>query len=447
MAAGDRESGNEKRKEKAFERMLADALASDARKDCPDAEILAAFYERSLDAAETGRWRAHFAGCSRCQQALAALAASDPNPLAEEEIARLGELVAAASAPARFVAKQRTSKWAWFFDPRTLAPLAAAAIFGVAIWVAVRSPYVPPAEKQLATAPSASAPTIAENNAAPIAPSIMAQLPPPVSGTGAAQAQEHRAAREMPAAPPPPPAATAGNTGSAPGAAPPSAQAAQAESGAAPQQAPRSTTESVTVTAAAPTVQAPSSDTASRGAAGSAGAAREAEARPAASARQETPRGENENVVVETTEAPVATAAPSEKIVRAQSKMGAVAMYAAAKTNSEIEWRFGSGGRIERSTDGGRTWTQQKSPVQAELLAGSAPSETVCWLVGREGAIVRTTDGVKWEVVASPEEAEENGQPLDWTLVEARDALYAVIRTENGRRFYTSDGGKTWQPQ
>jgi hypothetical protein len=32
-------------------------------------------------------------------------------------------------------------------------------------------------------------------------------------------------------------------------------------------------------------------------------------------------------------------------------------------------------------------------------------------------------------------------------LVEARDALSVVIRTENGRRFSTSDGGKTWQPQ
>jgi hypothetical protein len=426
MAASDRESESEKRKEKAFERMLADALSADARKDCPDAEILAAFYEHLLAPKEVENWRAHFAGCSRCQQALAALAASDPNPLAEEEIARLGELVAAAAAPARMAPRPRVSRWAWFFDPRTLAPLAAAVVFGVAIWVAVRSPYVPPAENQIATAPASSAPMIAENKAVPAAPPMMAQLSPPESEAGAAQAPEHRAAREMPAvAPPPPPA-----------------PAAAAESGAAAQQAPASASESVTVTAEAPAPQTPAPGAGSGGGAGAAersGAAREAEARPpAANATPEAAGAVNENLVV---------VMANEKNVRAQAKAGVVGMLAAAKTNSEIEWRFGSGGRIERSMDAGRTWAQQKSPVQAELLSGSAPSETVCWLVGRGGAIVRTTDGVNWEVVPSPAEAEQDGQPPDWTFVEGRDALYAVIRTENGRRFYTSDGGKTWQAQ
>jgi len=435
MAAGDRESENEKRKEKAFERILADALAFDARKNCPDAEILAAFYERWLDARDMERWRAHFADCSRCQQALAAMAAADPNPLAEAEIARLGELVAAAAAPAHAAAKPRVpraSRWAWFFDPRSLAPLAAAVIFGVASWMAVRSPYGAPVENLVATAPAGPASMIAENRATP-APPTSEVSPNPREGY-ALQAPERRATREMPAAapaPPPPPPPTP-------------AAAQQAESGAAARKAPGSATESVTVTTEAPLPMAGPSEGASGSAAGATGGAekegyggaREPGARPAAAA-SEAPNATSETIVA---------VMPSARVARAQAKAGVVGMMA-AKTNAEIEWRFGGGGRIERSSDGGRTWVQQVSPVKTELLAGSAPSETVCWIVGRGGAIVRTTDGVNWESVVSPAEAEENGQPPDWTFVEARDALYVVIHTENGRRFYTSDGGKTWQAQ
>jgi hypothetical protein len=429
MAANDRESESEKRKEKAFERMLADALSAHARKDCPDAEILAAFYERSLDAAETARWRAHFAGCSRCQQALVALAASDPNPLAEEEIARLGELVAAAGAPARVAPRPRISRWAWFLDPRSLAPLAAAAVFGVAIWVAVRSPNVAPVEN-FAIAPTTSEALTAENKAAPAAPSALAQLSPSPSEPPAMQVPEHSATREMPAAapapPPPPPVAMAGNAGSA--AAESSDRTAEsAEQAAAAAPAP----------ASPPEQQESRAATANPGAAGggiapgAAGGTGSGSSGGAIGGAEEGLSGRAETLTVTRT-------------VRAKSQ---IAGFVAANSDSQIVWSFGGGGRIARSSDGGRTWAQQMSPVQTELLAGSAPSETVCWLVGRGGAIVRTTDGVKWEVVASPAEAEQDGQAPDWTFVEARDALYVVIRTENGRRFFTSDGGKTWQTQ
>jgi hypothetical protein len=421
MAAGDRESDSEKRKEKAFERMLADALSADARKDCPDAEILAAFYEHSLASADVEHWRAHFAGCSRCQQALVALAASDPNPMAEEEVARLGELVAAAAAPARVAPRPRISRWAWFFDPRSLAPLAAAVIFGVAIWVAVRSPNVAPVEN-FAIAPTTSEALTAENKVAPAAPSVMAQLSPSPSEPPAMQVPVHRTAREMPAVapatPPPPPAAMAGNAGSAPAA----------------QSSDRTEQSAEQAATAAPAPASPPEQQENSGAAASS----------AESGGGATPSS-NGGVVggVEPLNGRVETLTVTRS-VRAKSQ---VAGFVAANSDSQIGWSFGGGGRIARSSDGGRTWVQQKSPVQTELLAGSAPSETVCWLVGRGGAIVRTTDGVKWELVASPEQAEQDGRAPDWTFVEARDALYAVIRTENGRRFFTSDGGKTWQPQ
>ena len=54
-------------------RSLADGLDTSGR-DCPDADVLAAFATRLLDADEYSRWERHAAGCALCQRNLAALA-------------------------------------------------------------------------------------------------------------------------------------------------------------------------------------------------------------------------------------------------------------------------------------------------------------------------------------------------------------------------------------
>jgi hypothetical protein len=444
MAPSDQDPEIEKRRDQAFDRILAEALSSDARNsDCPDAENLAAFYDRALDPAETTRLRTHFASCSRCQQVLTAMAVSDPNPLAAEEVAHLGELVAAASAPSAAAPRPRILNWPRYLDPRTLAPLAAAAVLVIAFWSTTHAPSVPPGEYESEIpAPSSTAePLVAESNP-DTAPSgvleerRMPNQPPPPA--------------PPPARPPSPPTPAA----SAPAEEAASSEAAQNQTARdesandksaheeskmrapspAPEPAPAATSQSQSVSAqaASPMIPAPeaSSGSTNGGAPVTGGAAEGGTAGGfGAGSVDQLSRGTGR----------------SAAMVRA--KASAPADSAAAKTNPQFIWRFGRAGRIERSSDGGNTWTPQSSPVQTDLLAGSAPSETVCWLVGRNGAIIRTTDGVNWQPVPSPPQAEQNGQPPDWTLVEARDALSAVIRTENGRRFSTSDGGKTWQPQ
>jgi photosystem II stability/assembly factor-like uncharacterized protein len=109
-------------------------------------------------------------------------------------------------------------------------------------------------------------------------------------------------------------------------------------------------------------------------------------------------------------------------------------------------WRAGTGGSIERSTDGGRTWVFQVSPQQEDWLAGAAVSDTVCWLAGRHGAIARTVDGEHWERIAPPTPAGSNTALPDWTSVTALDSQTATITASDGRRFTTADGGKTWRP-
>ena len=102
-------------------------------------------------------------------------------------------------------------------------------------------------------------------------------------------------------------------------------------------------------------------------------------------------------------------------------------------------WRAGPGGIIERSADGGSTWTVQPSGVVTDLTAGSALSDQICWIAGRSGTILRTIDGGKhWLKVASPT-SEDLGS------VFAVDDQQATVTTASTHKSYkTQDAGQTW---
>jgi photosystem II stability/assembly factor-like uncharacterized protein len=109
-------------------------------------------------------------------------------------------------------------------------------------------------------------------------------------------------------------------------------------------------------------------------------------------------------------------------------------------SNTTVRWRLLSAGRVEQSVDSGVTWVRQNSGVKTELLAGSAPSEAVCWIVGQNGTILRTTDsGGYWNKVVSPMRG-------DIAEVQAADAMSAeIFDATKSSRFVTHDGGVTWQ--
>lgn len=76
--------------------------------------------------------------------------------------------------------------------------------------------------------------------------------------------------------------------------------------------------------------------------------------------------------------------------------------------------------------------------VTADLTAGHALSPSVCWIVGKAGIVLLTTDGEAWVSRPLPE-------PVDLTAVEAVDTLTATVTAADGRRFVTTDGGITWR--
>jgi photosynthesis system II assembly factor YCF48-like protein len=118
----------------------------------------------------------------------------------------------------------------------------------------------------------------------------------------------------------------------------------------------------------------------------------------------------------------------------AQKAVPSGAVASLALTN---RWRI-SGTTLQRSTNGGSTWSPVSTGVTTELTAVSSPSNTVCWVVGRGGVVLRTTDGQSFSRIAFPEST-------DLSAVQATDAQSATVTARDGRVLTTADGGATWR--
>lgn len=135
---------------------------------------------------------------------------------------------------------------------------------------------------------------------------------------------------------------------------------------------------------------------------------------------------------------PATSAAEGARLARSANGLAGTITVAnqIVSPNPSIRWRI-TGSVVEHSTDGGSSWAAVPTGVAAELTAGAAPSTLVCWLVGRGGVVLLTTDGRTWRRLAFPEMA-------DLSAVRATDARTASVSTADGRAFTTSDGGATW---
>jgi hypothetical protein len=109
-----------------------------------------------------------------------------------------------------------------------------------------------------------------------------------------------------------------------------------------------------------------------------------------------------------------------------------------ASSDPSVRWRVGPVGSVQHSADSGATWETLPSEVTTDLLGAASPSPTVCWVVGRAGTILLTTDGRRFQRIPFPASA-------DLVAVRATDARSATVVGSDGRMFTTADGGATWE--
>ena len=408
MSNPDRDRGG------AFDRALGDALSGGDRRPaagdpCLDVETLAAWLDDGLDAHARAGAERHVADCARCQALLAAIARTAP---VEE----------------RGPASWRVHSVMW------LVPLAAAALV-----VLVVLPVIQPRKREV----SGSAPTAhAENRTVPppvaqppassafadekktATDAVMKRNAHDTPRTQAAAAENQKqldalAARAEPKSKTAAPAAKDERADAAAAAAsPPPAPPAPAPVGAPapPPAAP--------VGAAAP--QKPAAE-----------AAQTANAASAAGAMRQLQQS-----------ADAAKASPSQAAQTAQSRLRDADRFALAmrpstaailvvSPNPAVRWMILPNGAVQRTVDSAATWQPQQTGVTSRLAAGSAPSPTVCWLVGELGVVLVTVDGTTWQRVPGP-------APADLIAVRASDAKTATVETADHRLFSTADRGATW---
>ncbi len=104
-----------------------------------------------------------------------------------------------------------------------------------------------------------------------------------------------------------------------------------------------------------------------------------------------------------------------------------------------VRWRVGPM-LIRHSNDAGASWSDLEFVPRMTPTAGSSPSRLACWVVGANGAVLRTIDGTRWERLPAP-------VPDDLMAIEATSANSAVVTARDGRQFVTSDGGRVWRPR
>jgi hypothetical protein len=379
--------------------------------DCPDASEVAAFVEGRLEGAERECFERHTASCQRCLRLLGTLARVDE------------KVVAAAEEPAR----ARRAWWRWLV-PATVAATAAG------VYLLVQPP--PPAEHAGAEAPaysreapadSATRGTPAYPRKAPAAtrPEAAATVAePPAQAVVADRRLNERADQ-----------AVGGAVRQGKGA--PATAAASRPS-------PPEPAEGAPTVATPPAAGAPSLARATgpeRAAKREEDVAALAESRAPAALPAEREQAKAEPVLgapAETRVAPRAVAAqPSTPEPRGKGLASGAHWVEVSAPGGSDRWRFGPGTAVSRSVDGGRTWEPGATP--AGVTAASSPAPSICWAVGRAGAVIATSDGVTWRRVPFIDTS-------DGVAVTAENASAATVTTAAGARYTTRDGGKSWAP-
>ncbi len=409
------------RPDKATSELLRQSLAPNpaANGPCPEPEVLAAYFERSLSGEEAARCELHLSGCARCREELALLERAGRDAAAGDEDAR--------------AAGHRGWVWNW----RWLAPAAAVLVLAT-IWIAQR-PFAPKSESPQPLV-AMSQPSEQSTKELPAPPPKPAPGVPP-AGSASSEMAQNRAldkTRTAPSRELAQPSANEAARAVSPQEARRDADSNQpAKSAGAPQSASeesaaRTKTESKQVVGAlqtgpaSPSAAAPPEKAANAISGGAARAETDAGAQ-ALKSKQMAGVGRS-NLY----------AKKDEKAAPAADQIGAAARVVRAP-DPKVLWQIPERGLL-KSEDGGATWRPVDLPVaNARVVFVAAPSTEVCWLVGRGGLILLTTDGTHWQTVEPPARA-------DFVRVAAENAASATVSTAEGRRFQTGDGGKHWNP-
>src|SRR5215510_11297716 len=130
-------------------------------------------------------------------------------------------------------------------------------------------------------------------------------------------------------------------------------------------------------------------------------------------------------------------------------------LYDVAAIDDNHAWVVGAVGTILRTVDGGRSWDEQSSGVNEALRAVHFADQQRGWAVGAKGTIISTANsGAGWRRQTSDVELNLNdvvfpkakGGPAEGPREGPREGLReGWIAGDRGLLLHTGDGGATWE--
>ena len=120
---------------------------------------------------------------------------------------------------------------------------------------------------------------------------------------------------------------------------------------------------------------------------------------------------------------------------------GDVLLYDVDFSTPENGWVVGEFGVIFRTSDGGKTWTTQKSPVETTLFGVHFADAHNGWAAGIEQVLLHTTDG--GQVWRKAEVPGRTGFVLGLYDVAVQGSVGWAIG-DSGLLLRSTDGGETW---
>jgi photosystem II stability/assembly factor-like uncharacterized protein len=118
----------------------------------------------------------------------------------------------------------------------------------------------------------------------------------------------------------------------------------------------------------------------------------------------------------------------------------------AVLSSSGARWRVSSEGKLERSTDAGRSWQLMRVAAAPGSFRTVSSVDGNVWVGGTGGALYHSVDGGRtWKRV--PVIAADMALAADIARVEFTDAQHGSVSTTTGEIWTTTDGGATWSIQ
>jgi hypothetical protein len=387
-------------------RVLATGVPS--AEPCPPPDIFAAYYEHSLDPEETERYDVHFASCPSCRAILAGVARASQNTPQALDV-------------------KPDSRWNWKSMQLWLATAAA----GVAAVLIIVVLY------QRSTSNSSTHHAEVAMSRAVATPEPAKSAPPPSAAYAPAPPDAPRDETKIPSLPltksarsPQPVAPTqlpARDLGARENAS--SASDSSDRKRAVP---PADQSKGVNgLRDANVTASTEGAATLSESAAGGALAPSARSAQPPANNNQSAANNR-------AMRAQAGAASSFAKVMKPKAQAQAKDLVVSSP-DSKITWTVHTN-HVQYAENGQPAAVQDFIPTNSPIAAGSSPGGNVCWLVGADGSVVRTTDGRLWLGTNSPTNS-------DLTAIKATSARAATVTSADGHTYVTADGGQTWKAQ